>query len=261
MYDVDTISKALDLRSQGFTQKEIASTLGCGERSVRRWFADTRLTPTCFTEDIDEEFNIDNLKNIFSSELIPQIMFYISLGYKNNLKMSISFLNDMDSNLNSFSDISEPWLAAISGFDYLSKLTGVTKFKDINNIIRNEKPYDLSHDRKKFRRRMNSIVPDLRFELIGLFDISNISDNDFEIKSNDNKNNISNQASDHIYVSNLKIAGTNEDINKFINSKYGLLLEIESRLPDLDQSSTKISVHKRKKIPLTLILLKLFLIP
>jgi transcriptional regulator with XRE-family HTH domain len=251
----------LDLRSQGFTQKEIASTLGCGERSVRRWLSDTSFTPTYFTGDIDEELNIDTLKNIFSSELIPQIMFYISLGYKNNLKMSISFLNDMDSNLNSISNISEPWLAAISGFDYLTKITGVSKFEDINNIIRNEKPYDLSKNRKKFRRRINSIVPDLRYELIALFDISNISKNDFEIKGDDNKNNISDQLSDHIYVSNLKIAGTNEDINKFINSKYGLLLEIESRLPDLDRSSTKISVNKQKQIPLTLILLKLFLIP
>ncbi len=100
----------------------------------------------------------------------------------------------------------------------------LVKFEDINNIIRNEKPYDLSKNRKKFRRRINSIVPDLRYELIALFDISNISKNDFEIKGDDNKNNISDQLSDHIYVSNLKIAGTNEDINKFINSKYGLLL-------------------------------------
>ena len=37
MYDTNTISKAVDLRNQGFTQKEIATQLGCGERTVRRW--------------------------------------------------------------------------------------------------------------------------------------------------------------------------------------------------------------------------------
>ena len=69
------------------------------------------------------------------------------------------------------------------------------------------------------------------------------------------------QFDDHIYISNLKISGSDEEINDFLNSKYGLLLEIESRLPDLDQVNRNLSVRRYKKTPLTLILLKLFLLP
>ena len=43
MYDTKIISKAVDLRNQGFTQKEIAIQLGCGERTVRRWFTGVNL--------------------------------------------------------------------------------------------------------------------------------------------------------------------------------------------------------------------------
>ena len=53
--------------------------------------------------------------------------------------------------------------------------------------------------------------------------------------------------------------GADEQINHFLNSKYGLLLEIESRLPDLDTKQKK-AIYDLQKIPMTLILLKLFLI-
>ena len=88
---------------------------------------------------------------------------------------------------------------------------------------------------------------------------SNIVGSDIEgnfIKSYSNK-----QFDDHIYISNLKISGSDKEINDFLNSKYGLLLEIESRLPDLDQVNRNLSVSRYKKTPLTLILLKLFLLP
>ena len=34
MYDIDIISEGLNLYEQGYTQKEIAIKLGCGERTV-----------------------------------------------------------------------------------------------------------------------------------------------------------------------------------------------------------------------------------
>ena len=61
------------------------------------------------------------------------------------------------------------------------------------------------------------------------------------------------------FISDLNILGADEQINHFLNSKYGLLLEIESRLPDLDIKQKK-AIYDLQKIPLTLILLKLFLI-
>ena len=67
--------------------------------------------------------------------------------------------------------------------------------------------------------------------------------------------------SEQIYISNLRIKGSKSEIEQFVNSKYGLLLEIESRLPDLDQQNRKMSISMYKKTPLTLILLKLFLLP
>ena len=60
-------------------------------------------------------------------------------------------------------------------------------------------------------------------------------------------------------ISDLNILAPNEQINQFLDSKYGLLLEIESRLPDLDYRQRK-AIYDLQKIPLTLILLKLFLI-
>ena len=42
MYDIDIISEALNLYEQGYTQKEIAIKLGCGERTVRRWLSDIK---------------------------------------------------------------------------------------------------------------------------------------------------------------------------------------------------------------------------
>ena len=90
------------------------------------------------------------------------------------------------------------------------------------------------------------------------FDISKIKLTDFE-------SNISTQSYSDIHLSNyvisdLNILAPNEQINQFFDSKYGLLLEIESRLPDLDNRQRK-AIYDLQKIPLTLILLKLFLIP
>ena len=259
MYDTNTISKAVDLRNQGFTQKEIATQLGCGERTVRRWFSDTSLQNLNIENTKEIEFDFNKLNYLFSKDIVAQIMFCISMGYKNNLPLTVSFLNNIESCYKSITKISEPWLAAISGFGLLSDLTGVAKFKEIKNIINSEKPFDVNVDRKKYKRRINHIVPDLRFELIGLFDISNFSDDDFlQIES---EKQLSSEFEKHIYISNLKISGSTEEINNFLNSKYGLLLEIESRLPDLDQNNKNLSVSRYRKTPLTLILLKLFLLP
>ena len=139
----------------------------------------------------------------------------------------------------------------------MSEITGVQKFKEINSLIKNEKPF-IKKDRKKFRRRINPLITELRFELITLFDISKIKLTDFE-------SNISTQSYSDIHLSNyvisdLNILAPNEQINQFFDSKYGLLLEIESRLPDLDNRQRK-AIYDLQKIPLTLILLKLFLIP
>ena len=259
MYDTKIISKAVDLRNQGFTQKEIAIQLGCGERTVRRWFTGVNLQNLKIVNTEEIEFDFDKLNYLFSKDLVTQIMFCISMGYKNNLPLTVSFLNNIEDCYKSMTKISEPWLAAISGFGLLADLTGVKKFKEIENIINSEKPFNLDVDRKKYKRRINHIVTDLRFELIGLFDISNFSEKDFlQIQSGKKSNK---QFDNHIYISNLKISGSDEEINNFLNSKYGLLLEIESRLPDLDQLNKNLSVSRYKKTPLTLILLKLFLLP
>ena len=259
MYDTNTISKAVDLRNQGYTQKEIAIQLGCGERTVRRWFSDSTIQNLKMTDTEEIEFDFNKLNYLFSKNLVTQIMFCISMGYKNNLPLTVSFLNNIENCYKSITKISEPWIAAISGFGLLSDLTGVAKFNEIKNIINSEKPFDIDVDRKKYKRMINHIITDLRFELIGLFDISDFSDKDFlQIKSDKRSNE---EFDKHIYISNMKISGSNEEINNFLNSKYGLLLEIESRLPDLDQINKNLSVSRYRKTPLTLILLKLFLLP
>ena len=258
MYDTEIKSKAIELKSLGFTQKEIASELGCGERTVRRWVSGISLKNLKDTQINDIEFDFNRLNGIFSKEIIPQIIFCISMAYKNNLPNTITFLNEIERRNLVDQEISEPWLAAISGFDLLSEVTGVSKFNEIKTIIDYEKPYK-NIDRKKFRRRINNLTHQLRFDLIGLLDISNFTEKDFFVDEENKKSN--KNESEQIYVSNLKIKGSKTEIEEFVNSKYGLLLEIESRLPDLDQQNRKMSINMYKKTPLTLILLKLFLLP
>ena len=180
------------------------------------------------------------------------------MAYKNNLSNTITFLNEIEQRNLMDKEISEPWLAAISGFNLLSDITGVSKFNEIRKIIDYEKPYK-NIDRKKFRRRINNLTPQLRFDLIDLLDISNFTEKDFFVDRENENSNIN--ESEQIYISNLTIRGSKAEIEQFINSKYGLLLEIESRLPDLDQQNRKMSISMYKKTPLTLILLKLFLLP
>jgi len=258
MYDTKIKSKAIELKSLGFTQKEIATELGCGERTVRRWISGINLKNIKEDQINDIEFDFNRLSGIFSKEIIPQIMFCISMAYKNNLPNTIAFLNEIERHNLVDQNITEPWLAAISGFDLLSDITGVSKFNEIKTIIDYEKPYK-NIDRKKFRRRINNLTPQLRFDLIGLLDISNFTEKDFFISKE--KGNLNDYESEQIYISNLRIKGSKSEIEQFVNSKYGLLLEIESRLPDLDQQNRKMSINMYKKTPLTLILLKLFLLP
>lgn len=257
MYDIDIISEGLNLYEQGYTQKEIAIKLGCGERTVRRWLSDIK-TYAPKTEKIvtDHQLNLTYLKNLFQDDYIPQILFFISMAVKNNKFKSISFVNDMNQSIVEYEKITEPWLAAISGFKYLSEITGVQKFEEINSLIKDEKPF-IKKDRKKFRRRINPLITELRFELITLFDISKIKLTDFE--SNIVAPSYSDIHQSNYLISDLNILAPNEQINQFLDSKYGLLLEIESRLPDLDYRQRK-AIYDLQKIPLTLILLKLFLI-
>ena len=258
MYDENIISEALNLNEQGYTQKEIAIKLGCGERTIRRWLSNIKTFESKTKQILPEhQLNLSSLANFFQDDYIPQILFFISMAVKNNKFKSISFVNDMNKSISKYDQITEPWLAAISGFNYLSEITGVQKFEEINCLIKNEKPF-IKKDRKKFRRRINPLITELRFELITLFDISKIKLTDFE-------SNISTQSYSDIHLSNyvisdLNILAPNEQINQFFDSKYGLLLEIESRLPDLDNRQRK-AIYDLQKIPLTLILLKLFLIP
>ena len=258
MYDTKIKSKAIELKSMGFTQKEIATELGCGERTVRRWVSGINLKNKKEGRVNEIEFDFNRLSGIFSKEVIPQIMFCISMAYKNNLSNTITFLNEIEQRNLMDKEISEPWLAAISGFNLLSDITGVSKFNEIRKIIDYEKPYK-NIDRKKFRRRINNLTPQLRFDLIDLLDISNFTEKDFFVDRENENSNIN--ESEQIYISNLTIRGSKAEIEQFINSKYGLLLEIESRLPDLDQQNRKMSISMYKKTPLTLILLKLFLLP
>ncbi len=258
MYDTKIKSKAIELKSMGFTQKEIATELGCGERTVRRWVSGINLKNKKEDQVNEIEFDFNRLSGIFSKEVIPQIMFCISMAYKNNLSNTITFLNEIEQRNLMDKEISEPWLAAISGFNLLSDITGVSKFNEIKKIIDYEKPYK-NIDRKKFRRRINNLTPQLRFDLIDLLDISNFTEKDFFVDRENENSNIN--ESEQIYISNLTIRGSKAEIEQFINSKYGLLLEIESRLPDLDQQNRKMSISMYKKTPLTLILLKLFLLP
>ena len=257
MYDVDIISEALNLYEQGYTQKEIAMKLGCGERTVRRWLSDIKtLSPKSKEIVTEHQLDLSYLKNFFQDDYIPQILFFISMAVKNNKFKSISFVNDMNESIAEYDQITEPWLAAISGFNYLSEITGVEKFEEINNLIKNEKPF-VKQDRKKFRRRVNPLIAELRIELITLFDISKIKLTEF--KSDIPKQSYSNIHQSNYLISDLNVLGHDEQINHFLNSKYGLLLEIESRLPDLDIKQKK-AIYDLQKTPLTLILLKLFLI-
>ena len=162
----------------------------------------------------------------------------------------------MNKSISEYDQISEPWLAAISGFNHLAEITGVAQFEKINSLIKNEKPF-LNKDRKKFRRRLNPLITQLRFELITLFDISKIKLTEFE--SGIPTKSYSDIKQSNYFISDLNILGADEQINHFLNSKYGLLLEIESRLPDLDTKQKK-AIYDLQKIPMTLILLKLFLI-
>ena len=257
MYDIDVNSEALNLYQQGYTQKEIAIKLGCGERTVRRWLSGIKKTSPKTKEIItDHQLNLSYLKNFFQDDYIPQILFFISLAVKNNKFNSISFVNEMNESIEEYDQITEPWLAAISGFTYLSQITGVQKFAEINSLIKNEKPF-IKKDRKKFRRRINPLIKELRLELISLFDISKIKLTEF--KPDIPKQSPSNLNQTNYFVSDLNILGHDEQIKQFLNSKYGLILEIESRLPDLDIKQQK-AIYDLQKIPLTLILLKLFLI-
>ena len=247
MYDENIISEALNLNEQGYTQKEIAIKLGCGERTIRRWLSNIKTFESKTKEVLPEyQLNLSSLTNFFQDDYIPQILFFISMAVKNNKFKSISFVNDMNKSISKYDQITEPWLAAISGFNYLSEITGVQKFEEINCLIKNEKPF-IKKDRKKFRRRINPLISELRLELITLFDISKIKLTDF-------KSNISTQSYSDIHQSNylisdLNILAPNEQINQFLDSKYGLLLEIESRLPDLDNRLRKV-IYDLQKIPL-----------
>ena len=110
------------------------------------------------TEEIvtDHQLNLTYLKNLFQDDYIPQILFFISMAVKNNKFKSISFVNDMNQSIVEYEKITEPWLAAISGFKYLSEITGVQKFEEINSLIKDEKPF-IKKDRK--------IMPkDLKFD-------------------------------------------------------------------------------------------------
>lgn len=257
MYDVSIISEALSLYEQGYTQKEIAKKLGCGERTVRRWLSNVNPITTKPQNVVTEnQLNLSHLNNFFQDDYIPQILFFISLAVKNNKFKSISFVNDMNKSIVEYGQITEPWLAAISGFNYLSEITGVEQFEEINSLIKNEKPF-INKDRKKFRRRINPLITELRFQLITLFDISKIKLTEFESDISSQSSSDINQS--NYFISDLNILGADEQINHFLNSKYGLLLEIESRLPDLDIKQKK-AIYDLQKIPLTLILLKLFLI-
>ena len=257
MYDVDIISEALSLHEQGYTQKEIAIKLGCGERTVRRWLSNVNpITTKSQNLAPEHQLNLSHLKNFFQDAYISQILFFISLAVKNNKFKSISFVNNMNKSISEYDQISEPWLAAISGFNHLAEITGVAQFEKINTLIKNEKPF-LNKDRKKFRRRLNPLMTQLRFELITLFDISKIKLTEFE--SGIPTKSYSDIKQSNYFISDLNILGADEQINHFLNSKYGLLLEIESRLPDLDIKQKK-AIYDLQKIPMTLILLKLFLI-
>ena len=142
MYDVSIISEALSLYEQGYTQKEIAIKLGCGERTVRRWLSNVDPITTKPQNVVTEhQLNLSHLKNFFQDAYIPQILFFISLAVKNNKFKSISFVNDMNKSIVEYDQITEPWLAAISGFNYLSEITGVEQFEEINSLIKNEKPF------------------------------------------------------------------------------------------------------------------------
>ena len=133
MYDIDIISEGLNLYEQGYTQKEIAIKLGCGERTVRRWLSDIK-TYAPKTEEIvtDHQLNLTYLKNLFQDDYIPQILFFISMAVKNNKFKSISFVNDMNQSIVEYEKITEPWLAAISGFKYLSE---ITVYRNLRKLI------------------------------------------------------------------------------------------------------------------------------
>ena len=80
MYDVDIISEALNLYEQGYTQKEIAMKLGCGERTVRRWLSDIKtLSPKSKEIVTEHQLDLSYLKNFFQDDYIPQILFFISI--------------------------------------------------------------------------------------------------------------------------------------------------------------------------------------
>ena len=68
MYDTKIKSKAIELKSMGFTQKEIATELGCGERTVRRWVSGINLKNKKEDQVNEIEFDFNRLSGIFSKE-------------------------------------------------------------------------------------------------------------------------------------------------------------------------------------------------
>ena len=77
MYDVNIISEALNLNEQGYTQKEIAIKLGCGERTIRRWLSNIKTFAPKTKDTLPEyQLNLSSLTNFFHDDYIPQILFF-----------------------------------------------------------------------------------------------------------------------------------------------------------------------------------------
>ena len=81
MYDTKIISKAVDLRNQGFTQKENAIKLGSGERTVRRWFTGVNLQNLKIVNTEEIEFDFDKL-NYFQKIWLLKLCFVFLWGTK-----------------------------------------------------------------------------------------------------------------------------------------------------------------------------------
>ena len=76
MYDENIISEALNLNEQGYTQKEIAIKLGCGERTIRRWLSNIKTFESKNKEVLPEyQLNLSSLTNFFQDDYIPKYYF------------------------------------------------------------------------------------------------------------------------------------------------------------------------------------------
>jgi hypothetical protein len=270
------IVRVKELSEAGYTRPKIQEMTGVPPDTQKHWKkrgwfgvgSNGKGAPGNSTNDLEPEreprpaaykwpeFRSELLAALFGSNAVPNVVLQLELARRLGNTRVHRFTNGLVDALAQASDLPQPWLAAIAGFPIVAEDIHAPAFEDLAKVILEYEPYRGSRERRAYHKAARPVLRQVWFEAMAwsvdfgymlmpkrmgpvhrfnsLAEATSYKRTPEEIEATDR------DVEDSLLKGRVTLYRSHGGKLPLEKTTPSLLLEIVSRLPDLDKQKGKV---------------------